>query len=129
MYFWMMNNSLNIVAELIEQLRRFENEKGQEPQDVKEFTIWFLFLPFLHLGFSLLIHTMRVYNCAFATSSIHDYFSISENVLLAFFVSFMHLSTYYHEAFLYSLGLSCFDTHAGASYVCSKALNQLLCRS
>ena len=35
-----MNNLLNIVTELIEQLKRFENEKGQEPRDVKEFSIW-----------------------------------------------------------------------------------------
>ena len=35
-----MNNSINIVAELIEHLRRFEIEKGQEPQDLKEFAIW-----------------------------------------------------------------------------------------
>lgn len=35
-----MSNTLNIVAELIEHLRRFEIEKGQEPQDVKEFAIW-----------------------------------------------------------------------------------------
>ena len=35
-----MNNSLNVVAELIEHLRRFEVEKGQEPKDVKEFAIW-----------------------------------------------------------------------------------------
>lgn len=35
-----MNNSLNIVTELIELLRRFETEKGQDPQDIKEFAIW-----------------------------------------------------------------------------------------
>lgn len=35
-----MSNSINIVAELIEHLRRFEIEKGQEPKDVKEFTFW-----------------------------------------------------------------------------------------
>ncbi|MEE4287672.1 MAG: MarR family winged helix-turn-helix transcriptional regulator [Mariniphaga sp.] len=35
-----MNNSLNIVTALIEHLKRFEIEKGQEPQDVKEFAIW-----------------------------------------------------------------------------------------
>ena len=35
-----MNNSLNIIAELIEYLNKFENEKGKEPKDVKEFTIW-----------------------------------------------------------------------------------------
>lgn len=35
-----MKNSLNIIAELIEQLKQFEVEKGQEPQDIKEFTIW-----------------------------------------------------------------------------------------
>ena len=35
-----MNNSLNIVAELIEHLRRFEIEKGQEPRDMKEFANW-----------------------------------------------------------------------------------------
>lgn len=40
MYFWIMNNSLNIVTELVEQLKRFESEKGQEPKDIKEFTIW-----------------------------------------------------------------------------------------
>jgi len=43
-----MNNSLNIVAELIEQLKRFENEKGQEPHDVKEFTIWLNQVVFEH---------------------------------------------------------------------------------
>jgi hypothetical protein len=40
MYFWIMNNSLNIVTELVEQLKRFESEKGQEPKDLKEFTVW-----------------------------------------------------------------------------------------
>ncbi len=35
-----MNNSLNIITELIERIKRFENEKGQEPKDVKEFIIW-----------------------------------------------------------------------------------------
>jgi len=35
-----MNNSLNILTELIELLNRFEREKGQEPKDLKEFTIW-----------------------------------------------------------------------------------------
>jgi len=35
-----MNNSLNIIAELIKHVKRFENEKGQEPKDVKEFIIW-----------------------------------------------------------------------------------------
>ena len=35
-----MNNSLNIVTELVEQLKRFEIEKGQEPKDIKEFTVW-----------------------------------------------------------------------------------------
>ena len=35
-----MSNTLNIVKDLIEHLRRFEIEKGQEPQDVKEFAIW-----------------------------------------------------------------------------------------
>ena len=35
-----MSNTLNIVTELIEHLRRFEIEKGQEPQDVKEFALW-----------------------------------------------------------------------------------------
>ena len=35
-----MNNLLNIVTELIEQLKRFENDKGQEPRDLKEFSIW-----------------------------------------------------------------------------------------
>ncbi len=35
-----MNNSLNIITELIEHVKRFEHEKGQEPKDVKEFIIW-----------------------------------------------------------------------------------------
>lgn len=35
-----MNNSLNIIAELIEHVKRFENEKRQEPKDIKEFIIW-----------------------------------------------------------------------------------------
>jgi len=35
-----MNKSLNILAELIERLDRFENEKGYEPNDLNEFTIW-----------------------------------------------------------------------------------------
>ena len=35
-----MSNTLNILAELIEHLRRFEIEKGHEPKDVKEFAIW-----------------------------------------------------------------------------------------
>jgi DNA-binding MarR family transcriptional regulator len=35
-----MNNYLNIVAELIDHLKRYESEKGREPKDVKEFTIW-----------------------------------------------------------------------------------------
>jgi len=38
--FKQMNNSLNIVTELVEQLKRFESEKGQEPKDLKEFTVW-----------------------------------------------------------------------------------------
>jgi DNA-binding MarR family transcriptional regulator len=35
-----MNNSLNIITELIELVKKFENVKGQEPKDVKEFIIW-----------------------------------------------------------------------------------------
>jgi DNA-binding MarR family transcriptional regulator len=35
-----MSNTLNNVEEFIEHLRRFEIEKGQEPQDLKEFAIW-----------------------------------------------------------------------------------------
>lgn len=35
-----MNNSLDIITELIEHVKRFKNEKGQEPKDVKEFIIW-----------------------------------------------------------------------------------------
>ena len=35
-----MNNSLNIISELIEHVKRFENEKVQEPKDVKQFIIW-----------------------------------------------------------------------------------------
>lgn len=35
-----MMNTLNIVAEIIEHLRRFELEKGQEPKDIREFTLW-----------------------------------------------------------------------------------------
>lgn len=35
-----MKNSLNIVAELIDYIKKFEDEKSQEPQDVKEFTLW-----------------------------------------------------------------------------------------
>lgn len=48
MYFWFMKNSLNIVTELIEQLKRFESEKGKEPEDVKEFTIWLNQVVFEH---------------------------------------------------------------------------------
>lgn len=43
-----MNNSLNIVTALIEQIKRFESEKGQEPQDIKEFTIWLNQVVFEH---------------------------------------------------------------------------------
>jgi len=43
-----MNNSLNIVTELVEQLKRFESEKGQEPKDVKEFTVWLNQVVFEH---------------------------------------------------------------------------------
>lgn len=43
-----MNNSLNIVTELVEQLKRFENEKGQEPKDLKEFTVWLNQVVFEH---------------------------------------------------------------------------------
>ena len=35
-----MNNTLSIVAELVDQLHLFEREKGHEPNDLKEFTIW-----------------------------------------------------------------------------------------
>lgn len=47
-----MNNSLNIVAEIIEYLRKFEIEKGQEPKDIKEFALWlsqFMFESHNHL--------------------------------------------------------------------------------
>ena len=43
-----MNNSLNIVTELVEQLKRFESEKGQEPKDLKEFTDWLNQVVFEH---------------------------------------------------------------------------------
>jgi len=43
-----MNNSLNIVTALIEQIKRFESEKGQEPQDIKEFIIWLNQVVFEH---------------------------------------------------------------------------------
>lgn len=43
-----MNNSLNIVAELVEQLERFESEKGHEPKDLKEFTVWLNQVVFEH---------------------------------------------------------------------------------
>lgn len=35
-----MDNYLNIIAELIGYLKKFENEMGQEPKNVKDFTIW-----------------------------------------------------------------------------------------
>ena len=43
-----MNKSLNIVKELVEQLNRFESEKGQEPKDIKEFTVWLNQVVFEH---------------------------------------------------------------------------------
>ncbi|MFB6341388.1 MarR family winged helix-turn-helix transcriptional regulator [Saccharicrinis sp. FJH62] len=43
-----MNNSLHIVTELVEQLKRFESEKGQEPKDIKEFTVWLNQVVFEH---------------------------------------------------------------------------------
>jgi DNA-binding MarR family transcriptional regulator len=35
-----MSHLLNIINELIDYLKRYEKEKGHEPADVKEFTIW-----------------------------------------------------------------------------------------
>lgn len=35
-----MNQSLNIISELIEVLNKFTNEKGNEPKDLKEFVVW-----------------------------------------------------------------------------------------
>jgi len=35
-----MNNSLKILAALIDYLERFQTEKGQEPKNVNEFTHW-----------------------------------------------------------------------------------------
>jgi DNA-binding MarR family transcriptional regulator len=35
-----MRNSLNIASELIDFLNRYEEEKGHEPKDIKEFALW-----------------------------------------------------------------------------------------
>lgn len=41
-----MRNSLNIASELIDFLKKYEEEKGYEPKDIKEFAFWLNHLVF-----------------------------------------------------------------------------------
>lgn len=80
-----MNNSLKIVNELIEYLNRYENEKGQEPKDVKEFIIWlnqFLFEQY------------------HALESSHDENDIDMELTFLLIMQSKHYKMYCKEAFI-----------------------------
>nr|WP_319266394.1 winged helix DNA-binding protein [uncultured Draconibacterium sp.] len=80
-----MNNSLNILSEIIEHLRRFEIEKGQEPKDIKEFALWLSQLMFES-------HSL--------VESNHDENSIDMELTFLLIMQSKHYKTYCKEALL-----------------------------
>ena len=79
-----MNNSLNIAAELIDLLRRFETETGQEPLDIKEFAIWL---------------SRLMFESHSAPDSIQEEGSIDMELTFLLIMQRKHYKTYCKEAF------------------------------